>query len=396
MNILFISSEYPPETGFGGIGTYTRTMAHSLYNRGHNIDVIALSEKDHPYEYSDTGVSVYRIRPGEFPLPKGPLFYHYRRICTKFLFNSLVRQAFSRAAAKKYALLASQKKYDIIESAECGAEGFYIKPVLDGKTVIRLHSPFSYIARLDHLGLGFFDLRKLEFMERETTLRAHGVSSPSRALKRVLQEKWKLREVVSFPNPMDTSDYLPKQGKGDYIIYTGRVEYNKGVHVLIKAYSQIIKEGLDIPLLLVGAPYGVIKKILPYEKLIEDLIEKLDLKDKVKWIKTAGREDIRKYLAHATVAVYPSLWENFPYACLEAMASGVPVIASRSGGLEEIVAHKETGFLSDVLNHNMLSETLKNVLGDYDMSCRIGLAGRSWVISNCNQDKIAETSGTFL
>jgi glycosyltransferase involved in cell wall biosynthesis len=335
------------------------------------------------------------VGPGHFPLPEGRLYYRYRWLCAKTIYQSLVRMAFADSVYGKCRAFGAEKRFDIIECAECGAEGYYLKPAGKSRLVVRLHTPFSFAARLDHLSLGFFDLRKLERMERGIAERAHAVSSPTRALARVLERKWGLQNVHCYPNPMDTIAYAPKQGPGDYIIYTGRVEYRKGVHVLIKAYAELVKEGCALPLLLVGAPYGTLKKLFTYEQLIEELIKKLGLEKKVRWIRQASRDEVRDHLSRAAAAVYPSLWENFPYAGLEAMASGVPVVASQCGGYEEMIEHGKTGLLFPPLSSPGLAGCLKRVLNDPALSARLGAAGREKVASAYSADKVAETAEAF-
>jgi glycosyltransferase involved in cell wall biosynthesis len=255
--------------------------------------------------------------------------------------------------------------------------------------------PFSLAARLNHQGLGFFDIRKLDRMERETALRAHGVSSPTRAMRNVLEKRWGLSDITCYPNPLDAAAYAPKRGKGDYIIYTGRVEYRKGVHVLIKAYAELVREGVELPLLLVGAPEGTLKKLFTYEQLVEELIKKLGLEGRVRWIKQASREEVRGHLSGAAVAVCPSLWENSPYACLEAMAGGVPVVASQCGGHVEILEHEKSGLLFPPLSSGGLAACLKRVLGDPALASALGAAGREKAVSDYSADKVVESAEGF-
>lgn len=395
MNLLFVSSEYPPDTGFGGIGTYTRIMARALTDRGHQVEVIARAGGSGICVQSDGPVKVHRIGPGNFPLPEGRLFYQYRRL-NRWLFpHTLERLAFANEAANKFKELSLLKRFDVVECAECGAEGTALSLHPETKLVVRLHTPFSYIARLDHLGLGFWDSRRLERLERSLTVRADGVTSPTQAMKKLLAPRWQLKQTEVFFNPLDVSDYSPRQGRGDYIIYTGRVEYRKGVHVLLKAYAQLLREGTAPDLVLAGAPYGLIRQFLPYERLIEDLIRSLNLTDRVRWIKSVNREALKDLLAKARVAVYPSLWENLPYACLEAMVSGIPVIASRCGGLEEIIIHGENGLLFQPLSSSGLCAKLKELLSDEVLSADLAGQGRARVLAVCAPDVLAARAETF-
>lgn len=396
MNFLFISSEYPPETGFGGIGTYTRNIAQGLAGRGHRVDVIALSKSGEAHEQTDGPVSIHRIGPGRFPLPGGRLFYPFRKLCYKTIFHSLVRMAWARSVQEKYEELRTRTRYDIIEAPECGAEAGCLRPAGGAKLVIRLHTPWALAAALDQIQEPFLDTRTTGRMERRTAQRAHAVSAPTRAISRIYKKRWGLKAVECYPNPMDTQIYMPKSGQGDYIIYTGRVEYRKGVHVLIKAYALLVKKGIDVPLVLAGAPYGNVKKGgLSYEKIITALIEENGLKEKVTWIKGPDRREIQDLLGRARIAVYPSVWENFPYTCLEAMAAGVPVAASRCGGYSEMIEDGKSGRLFTPLNAGELCDVLAGLLADGDLSARLGRGGRQRVIEAYSVDKVSAEAETF-
>ena len=394
MNILFISSEYPPETGFGGIATYTRLMAQALSGRGHRVEVVSLSREKAPSESRDGRIAVHRVLPEPFPLPAHPRLYYFRALCYRTVFNSLVRLSFAKAVLKKCEELGADDGFDIIEAPECGAEAFYLKPER-ARLAIRLHTPWQLAAKLDRIDEPWTDVLFTGFLERRTARAAHGISSPTLALKAVLEKRWKLKNVVCYPNPMDVENMHPKSGPGNYIIYTGRVEYRKGVHVLIRAYAEARRSGLEMPLLLMGAPFGALKGGRDYGSVIEEMIRELELSGRVEWIRHGTREEVLQRLSGAAAAVYPSLWENFPYSCLEAMASAVPVIASNIGGYREIIEEGGSGLFFTPPDHLQLADRLKVLLNDKGLALRLGQGGRKRVAEEYACGKIAEKAENF-
>lgn len=381
MRILFISSEYPPETGFGGIGTYTRIAARSMSARGHDVTVIAELRRGGTPFAMDDGVAVHRVQPEPFPLPGGRIFYPLRLLSYHAVYQTLVRLSRARAVLKKYRELAAGADFDIIEAPECGAEAHYIRPAR-ARLVIRLHTPWEMIARLDQKDDARTDTAFAGWLEKRVARRAHAVTSPTLALKRILEKRWGLKNVVHYPNPVDLENLPVRTGPGNYIIYTGRVEYRKGVHVLVKAYAELCREGGEIPpLLLVGAPFGAVRGGGEYGALIEEMIRKNRIQDRVQWIRSAAREIVVEKMAGATAAVFPSLWENFPYACLEAMACGVPAIASACGGYPEMISDGVSGLLFRPLDHLDLAGRLRNLLRDPGLSQRLSEGGRARVES---------------
>ena len=394
MNILFISSEYPPETGFGGIATYTRLMAQALSGRGHRVEVISLSREKAPSESRDGRIAVHRVLPEPFPLPAHPRLYYFRALCYRTVFNSLVRLSFARAVLKKCEALGADSGFDVIEAPECGAEAYYLRPKR-ARLVIRLHTPWELAAKLDRIDGPRTDVLFTGFLERRAARAAHGVSSPTLALKGILERRWRLKNVVHYPNPLDVENMHPKSGPGDYIIYIGRVEYRKGVHVLIRAYAEARKSGLDMPLLLMGAPFGALKGGRDYGSVIEEMIRELGLSGRVEWVRRGAREEVLRRLSGAAAAVFPSLWENFPYSCLEAMASAVPVIASDTGGFREIIREGDSGLFFTPPDHGELADRLRTLLDDRGLALRLGQGGRRKVEEEYACGKIAEKAEHF-
>ena len=74
MKILYISREYPPETGFGGIGTYTKCIAEGMAARGHEVHVISGNMINENQIQNVNDVTIHRIRSGHYPLPQNRFF----------------------------------------------------------------------------------------------------------------------------------------------------------------------------------------------------------------------------------------------------------------------------------------------------------------------------------
>src|SRR6266851_4763192 len=139
MQICFVSQEYPEETGWGGIGTYTFEMAHALARTGHKAIVVsrALSHPQHYFE--DDGVEVYRILPS-LDLASTPVLWRLNRWW----------EGYRLAVAIKLKQILRERKIDLIESPELHAEPLlhslsHSKPPL----VVRLHSGSSVVMNFE-------------------------------------------------------------------------------------------------------------------------------------------------------------------------------------------------------------------------------------------------------
>ena len=94
---------------------------------------------------------------------------------------------------------------------------------------------------------------------------------------------------------------------------------------------------------------------------IKKLISQLNLKNKIKLIHPLPQDKLIKYYQMANVFVLPSLCEPYGKVILEAMASGVPIIATNRGGTQEIIKNKENGILVSVKNSKSIANAINNL-----------------------------------
>ena len=146
-------------------------------------------------------------------------------------------------------------------------------------------------------------------------------------IKRFVDAKPKERSVLGLNN----DDYV--------VFYSGRLTKEKGVLQLIRAIK-MIKDIKNLKLIIAGASfYGTDSQQSPF--ITELKKETEEIKDKVVFTGFVDYTEIPSYLKMANVAVVPSLWEEpFGLTVLEAMAAGIPLIATRCGGIPEICEHE--------------------------------------------------------
>jgi len=361
MNICFFSQEYPPETHVGGIGTYTYNMAGALAKLGHTVHVIT-STQYQDRTSQDNGIWVHRIKKSN------------SRIKELSIFN------YSYSAAKK--LSEIDCRFDIVQSSEFGSEAFWYAFNKKQPLVTRLATPYFLIERMN--GKAFLGPRPLfNWMERKQTLRSDGIFASTKAIAKTVTEHWGINpsRVEIIPNSVDISRIvrigetetiqgIPKNK--NYLLYFGRLEERKGVHILSQALPDVFGRFPDIYMVFAGSDSGF--RGLSMREYIKRSAHKYS--EKIIFLDNLPHEKLFPVVKSAKMVILPSLWEAFGFVCVEAMALGRPVIATSGSGFEEIIENNRSGYLVEPGNSELLAGKITNVLKDEEGIRRISEGAR--------------------
>ncbi len=362
--IAFVSYEYPPDTGFGGIATYLFQIVHAFAERGMLVTVICSTPNETNVVDEKNGVTVYKIH------------------CTR-------QKHFSLLASETLAVLHQQENFDLIEIPDYGADGLFIKKyVPDVPLVVKMHAPAFYIKRLERYYYYKNNWLKRVFKKRynyrndkeyKAVIQADHIFTPSLSLKNIISENWKipLEKITHIPNPYVpnpellnmVTDYRSKT-----ILYLGRLAALKGVYNLAKAIPLILKEVPDARFLFVGQNAED-----PFRKgdMKSFLISQLqEAASRVTFIDKVPLEKIGEYYQNATICVYPSLWENFPNVCLEAMSAAKIIVAGENGGMKEMLEDINGGILVDPLDEKAIAEACIKALKNTEQYAEMGERAR--------------------
>lgn len=191
-------------------------------------------------------------------------------------------------------------------------------------------------------------------------------------------------------NPLQTRNLkkpLEIENEGEIIITVGRLHAQKGHCYLLQAIAKAGKKVPKIKLIIIGEGEE--------ENNLKNLVKSLDLKDKI--IFAGLRGDVEKIFPIAELFILPSLWEGMPNAILEAMAAGKPIVATKVGGVPELVVHGETGILVPPEDSDALASAIIGLLRDKLKAKKMGEAGRMRVEEHFNISKtIKETEYIYL
>jgi glycosyltransferase involved in cell wall biosynthesis len=149
----------------------------------------------------------------------------------------------------------------------------------------------------------------------------------------------------------------------------GRITEAKGHRVLFNALGRLPPEVRNkIRLIIVGAPADDCAKDLRYARGLEQYAKEIGLEN-ILW--TGHREDVARYYASMDVLVQPSVAEALPLAVLEALETGVPIIASRTGGIPEIVRNEFNGLLYSTGDEEELARSVERFVVDSSLRDRL-------------------------
>ena len=161
------------------------------------------------------------------------------------------------------------------------------------------------------------------------------------------------------------------------ITMVGRINPGKGQVFFLEVARELVLDQLPVHFVLVGDPYP------GYESILEEIEKKINDFGLSEHVTNLGfRLDIPEILAASDLFVLPStLPDSFPTVILEAMASGLPVIASVSGGACEMVVAGETGFLFPISEGSSAVSALRTLIENQELRKKMGQAARSRVIN---------------
>ena len=175
---------------------------------------------------------------------------------------------------------------------------------------------------------------------------------------------------------------------GKHLLFVGRLAAVKGVPVLFQAFADVLQAHPDATLTLIGDG--------PERVGLEAEAAHLGLADKVRFSGYQSQDAVAGALARADIFVLPSFAEGVPVVLMEAMATGLPVVATAVGGVSELVDHRESGLLVPPGDKQALAQALTGLLDDPALRADMGRAGRAKVTAEFDSQREAAKLAELL
>jgi glycosyltransferase involved in cell wall biosynthesis len=221
----------------------------------------------------------------------------------------------------------------------------------------------------------------------------HKQTCVSESARRFTHEKSSvpLAKLIAVANAVDFSKFenvepgrlrreLEVDAETPVLLSVGRLSKQKGLQHLLRAMPEVHKEISNARLVLVGAGED--------EAALKDLTGELGLEGAVSFL--GWRSEIPEFLKDTDLLVLPSLWEGMPNVILEAMACGVPAVATEVGGTPELVSDGETGFLVPPADSDALARSIITLLQDRELRTRMGQQAHELARSKFSPERMIE------
>ena len=372
MHILLLNSEYPPIGG--GAGNASANLAHCLVEMGHTVTVVTSRFANLPHREQEENLTILRIPALRRKQDRsGAVEQIIFILSASFSGLNLVRQL------KPDSTLA-------FFGVPSGAVALLIKWVTDIPYVVSLRGG-------DVPGFRPYDFgtyhKLIAPMLRIIWKNAFTIVANSNGLHDLALKFDSRFEIPIIPNGVDLEMYKTRsqeEGAMPRLLSVGRIVHQKGLDLAMHALSGL--KDLDWEWRIAGDG--------PQIDFLKLLANQLSIADRVQFLGWQSREQLIEQYQQASLFLFPSRHEGMPNAVLEAMASGLPVIASRIAGNEELVVDGETGLLFPSENVDALRIALRQLITDASLCRNMGAASRRRVENHYSWESAAKQYALLL
>ncbi|MEO6134747.1 MAG: glycosyltransferase family 4 protein [Ginsengibacter sp.] len=390
MRIAYISHEFPPDTGKGGIGTYVSQVAKAMAEQGDEVHVFAGSPNRDASEFLN-GYYVHRVQ-----CKNGNDFRE--KVVTIFATQNTIAT------------------FGIIESPEINGNAWEIKKIFPSiPLVVRLHAPDHLVESLKKTYLPFaaklrfvlgsirrfkFDLGYWRSYNKDTDSDyqfiqlANHISAPSQAMKDWTVKNWQIDpdKITIIPNIFSPSQDLlniPFIEKAAYhrIVFFGRLNVLKGLVNATKAMKKILTKYPDWQFRVIGddGP-GPNNNISMRDWMKMQLAE---VSDRVEFMDGMAYDNLPAAISDCEIVLLPSLFESFSYTCAEAMAAGKAVVGSNNAGMADLIKNEVSGLLVNPYSHEEITVALNKLILDNEFRYALSVQARKDILAKQNANDIA-------
>ena len=348
MNILFVTGQFAgdrKDTALSGMPNAVYKSAIGMQRLGHRVQILSIANKDAQWHYRGLKVISVQAKNGLD-----------ERNILKCLFLILEREY---KIKKTIQMLHKKRPIDIIQYT--GWFGIGLLHPLNIFAVMQLTNNFDEGKR--HL---------FEIVEYLAAKRMNCIFAPSRimaeGMEKDIKKKVYVMETPFLQEQEEWDDTILQENLRNrrYIFFFGRMSVDKGILIIRDILYRVMKIYPDICFVFAGISWKY--NGIPIEA---ELIQAAQgYKERVIFLGLLPRNMLMPVISNAEMVLIPSLADNFPNACAEAMALGKIVIGTDGSSLEQFITDGENGFLAEIGNKDSLFNCVEHVLNMDDTQKR--------------------------
>lgn len=386
MNILYLSQEYPPETGNGGIGTYTYNIARAMSRAGHSVHVLSSGLPGQPTSHQVVeGVNVHRVHRFKFELPI------LRRLWFNYFPWNKHQWEYIYSINREIGVVVRANDIQLIEAPEIWAEGLLYALRRRVPIVIKLHTPLFLTRKLDNIR-DTLDWRTVDIIDQFWTKRADQIISASISLCKIVAQRYHLdpSQIRIVPETVDAELFRPHNitpPPAPIVLYVGRLEPRKGIFTIAEAMPKVLAEFPRTRFVFLGGDMPIDGN--SSQGLLTERLRKHSVEQNAEFRSRVPPGTIADLHNQSAVSIFPSTWENCAVACLEAMACGTAVIATDVGGFPEMIEQGISGLLVPPGDPEALANGIVQVLRHPEEARRWGINARTRIEEHFASEVVA-------
>jgi len=365
MRILIINSEYPPIGG--GAGNASQNIAAKLVELNQEVTVLTSHFDRLPLDTVEHGVRVKRIKALRRNLARS---------------GGIEQGVFVIAGILGLINLTREWQPDIILAffgVPCGAISWLTKWKTGLPYIVSLRG--GDVPGFRPYDFAFYH-RIISPVLSRVWQKAGAVVANSRGLGELAGQFDSRVKIRIIPNGVNITQYSPPEDRDwdpPQMLFVGRLVYQKGLDLLIRALGNL--KSIPWKLTLVGEG--------PHQPVLEGKADELGIAERIEFKGWLRGGVLTQQYRDANLFVFPSRHEGMPNAVLEAMACGLPVLATQIAGNQELVIPSKTGLLVPPEDVSALQNALGSLLPDSETKAKMGNAARKLVEEEYSWDQTA-------
>lgn len=375
--VCFLTPEYLPLSG--GTGAYVYYLSNELMKLGYSASILTGYNESRDVKISDQH-TIFFLKSFKAPVVKSFLF--------------------AAAASRKLNRLRGSFPVDIMHVNLPLIPSFAVPSGLGQTLMSTVHStwkgeaeairsePYSRLNLNEKFMVSFNWLLRL--FEERMLERSSRIIAVSDFTRRELMQYYNVKEtrIRVIHNGVDVNKFKPTTDKlkakedlgftpeDKAILSVGRLYARKGLFTLIESMAFVTRKFNNAKLIIAGKGLSnEMKKLMSYAK-------KLDVKDKIIFTGYFPDKKLPRLYQAADIFAFSTFYENLPFAVLEALSTGLPVVTTRVGGIPEMINTGKNGFLVEPSNSRELADRILFYLEHPALASEMGLLARETIENN--------------